>query len=538
MEGRHGLPMRAVVVTIMFVVTTTMTAQSSGFDWHYAHLEDQARRVVTEFEDGAIATAVRAADGSITATYAERGKETARLRISGRGDVVIHLQSARGDSVPRRGSLESLPALDWVNVHLHNSQDLLRKSRAGFGRDVVSLPKELTGVAATENVATAEETNAIRSVTTYFHDYVAHSRMVSIDDPGKATFTTVLTSAVADRQEVSLRWSAHHRILQWKVRGKQMATITSRDLPEKAGWQPNLAWANVQTYALAASASTSAQARVLDAHSDAVTVLNEEGCDGLHWLDGTIYRPCCDQHDKCFEKNGCTWKSWWFDGSWSCVKCNIAVIRCFITTTLGGGGGKDALYDDIPPTDGWGGSVNTCCTSPIVLDLGDGTYRFTSMTDGVQFDIRNSGQPVQMSWTRAQAETAFLAMDRNADGQITSGAELFGDNTPLRSGAIAGNGFAALSEFDDDGDGLVDASDAVWERLLLWTDRNHDGKSSPDEVQPISRSVLVALETEYGWVGRRDQWGNELRYMSHYRVKSGGATSRRLYYDAFFVTAN
>lgn len=213
------------------------------------------------------------------------------------------------------------------------------------------------------------------------------------------------------------------------------------------------------------------------------------------------------------------------------------MIKCFVTTAGGGGVGDGELRDDTPPTEGWGGNVNTCCTSPIVLDLGDGMYRFTSVLDGVQFDIRNVGKPVRMSWTRAQADTAFLAMDRNADGQITSGAELFGDNTRLKSGAIAGNGFEALAEFDDNIDGLVDSADTLWGRLLLWIYRNHDGKSSADELQPIRRSSVVGLETARQWVGRRDQWGNELRYMSHFRVTSGGATSRRVCYDAFFVTA-
>jgi hypothetical protein len=108
--------------------------------------------------------------------------------------------------------------------------------------------------------------------------------------------------------------------------------------------------------------------------------------------------------------------------------------------------------------------------SPIVVDLGRDGYHFTSVTSGVRFDIRNDGTPVQMGWTRLGAENAFLALDRNANGRIDHGAELFGNATPLRDGSRAANGFIALAEFDDNRDGVVDPSDDAWAALLLWTD--------------------------------------------------------------------
>ena len=59
---------------------------------------------------------------------------------------------------------------------------------------------------------------------------------------------------------------------------------------------------------------------------------NEPGCDGLHWLDGSIFRPCCDIHDRCYEKNGCTWKSWWeWWSGWKCVGCNAGLTLCITT---------------------------------------------------------------------------------------------------------------------------------------------------------------------------------------------------------------
>ncbi|HEY0157422.1 MAG TPA: hypothetical protein VGF28_09075 [Thermoanaerobaculia bacterium] len=192
------------------------------------------------------------------------------------------------------------------------------------------------------------------------------------------------------------------------------------------------------------------------------------------------------------------------------------------------GGSRDPNYDDpgSDPDDGPG--------SPIILPLGDDTYRLTSISSGVQFDIRADGNRVQMGWTQLSTENAFVALDRNGNGRVDSGAELFGNYTPLASGASAANGFVALAELDADGDGVVDAADAAWQRLLLWTDRNHDGMSTAGELQPIGASVVTALETDHRRVGRKDQWGNEFRYMAHYRVAGGARAS---YYDVFFRTA-
>jgi hypothetical protein len=59
---------------------------------------------------------------------------------------------------------------------------------------------------------------------------------------------------------------------------------------------------------------------------------NEPGCDGLHWLDDTIYRPCCDIHDRCYQKYGCSSRSWWeWWSSWRCTGCNVVAVVCMGT---------------------------------------------------------------------------------------------------------------------------------------------------------------------------------------------------------------
>ena len=56
---------------------------------------------------------------------------------------------------------------------------------------------------------------------------------------------------------------------------------------------------------------------------------NEPGCDYLHWLDNSIVRPCCDIHDRCYAKYGCTAQTWWqWWSSWKCDFCNMSVVWC------------------------------------------------------------------------------------------------------------------------------------------------------------------------------------------------------------------
>ena len=171
--------------------------------------------------------------------------------------------------------------------------------------------------------------------------------------------------------------------------------------------------------------------------------------------------------------------------------------------------------------------------SPIILSLG-GSYSLSGANDPVVFDIDGDGLPDSMGWTARGSNDVFLALDRNDDGRINNGRELFGDATILRNGSEAGNGFEALKDLDDNGDGRLDPQDPVWGSLLVWRDENHDGISGSSEVDHLTQTAVRGIGLDYDWSGRIDRHGNEFRYRAQLDVEPGSRVHRQVY-DVYFV---
>jgi hypothetical protein len=174
--------------------------------------------------------------------------------------------------------------------------------------------------------------------------------------------------------------------------------------------------------------------------------------------------------------------------------------------------------------------------SPVLLSFGDGRHELTSAAEGVLFDIDGDGRVERVAWTRAEADEAFLALDRDGSGTIDSGRELFGDASPQLPSAEA-NGFRALALFDEphnggDGDGWIGPEDAIFARLLLWRDADHDGVSQPDELVPADGSGLEGIDLAYRPAARQDEHGNQFRYAAATRWQSG---AERPAWDVFFT---
>ena len=228
------------------------------------------------------------------------------------------------------------------------------------------------------------------------------------------------------------------------------------------------------------------------------------------------------------------------DGDWDYLpSLSVKSAECF-------GANKQWLMDPptgmetsppepLPNSEPMGNCWNCTSDTPIMIDLGKGTYELTGIYEGVTFDLDADGELDVVSWTAPREEIAFLSRDVNRSGTIENGAELFGTATRLHSGVLAANGYEALVELDENHDGWIDVHDGVWRDLLLWVDRNHNGTSEPEELTPIAASDIVAISTDAHWSGRHDRHGNRFRYMSRARIRKLGAIATVPIYDVYLL---
>ncbi|CAK0746499.1 trimeric autotransporter adhesin [Gammaproteobacteria bacterium] len=156
--------------------------------------------------------------------------------------------------------------------------------------------------------------------------------------------------------------------------------------------------------------------------------------------------------------------------------------------------------------------------TPLILDLDGDGVRTLGLDAGVRFDLAGTGQAHPVGWV--SAGDGFLVADVNQDGLIGDGRELFGSGTVLLGGQRAPDGFAALRAYDRNGDGAVNARDADWNTLKVWTDTSLDGISQPSELHSLGELGVTQfnLNPAVTW---ENQGGNWVGLISSYQTMDG-----------------
>lgn len=232
---------------------------------------------------------------------------------------------------------------------------------------------------------------------------------------------------------------------------------------------------------------------------------------GWYWLPSGTCSPTpppSDPSNYCGSGNWCnpTWGDLLgCNGSWSCSTC-----ECL-----------------------WG--------SPILVDVVGNGYNLTDAANGIDLDINGKGVKNRWGWTAAGSDDAFLFLDRNGNGTVDNGTELFGNFTPQPTPppGVSKNGFLALAEYDKaanggNGDGRIDVRDSVFPLLRLWRDTNHNGISEQDELYSLTQLGIVVFDLNYKESKRTDQYGNQFKFRAKV-LDARGFQVGRWAWDVFFV---
>ena len=157
-------------------------------------------------------------------------------------------------------------------------------------------------------------------------------------------------------------------------------------------------------------------------------------------------------------------------------------------------------------------SYTRILTDPLVINMDS---NITSVSDmKFKFDIDSDGKEDEISF--ASKGSGFLALDKNEDGKINDGSELFGTKS--------GDGFSDLAEYDEDHNGWIDENDSIFSKLKVWTkDENGNDKLLNLKEADVGAIYLGNADTEFSYKDIAGETNGVLRKTGIYLKESSGA---------------
>ena len=128
---------------------------------------------------------------------------------------------------------------------------------------------------------------------------------------------------------------------------------------------------------------------------------------------------------------------------------------------------------------------------PLTLDLDGDGIETVSANSGITFDFDGDGLKTGTGWVKG--DDGFLVLDRNGNGTIDTGRELFGVDTVKSNGQKASDGFDALRDLDGNADGVFNAQDAQFANVRVWQDANQDGVAQASELKTLAEHNITAI---------------------------------------------
>lgn len=341
---------KVVLIFATFLIFNINGLSLNNMGQTYNYYDSMVTRVTAQFESFTAIIDRNQADiyGTI---YQSIGTETIYLHYFASEEKIRIDYLNSGQTLQIMADTQPFYSTSWVLQQIYTLEKFREREEEGPLLNLTWRNSFLVPEGATE-LSDIFEDDELIAITTEFLDSTAYS---AVQDPTLArgivvaTFDTQIYDNSTGQLIGQTKWFNQYQTFAWKFPGSS-GFASNETIPGGLLFTPNKIWANIQAFAFS--------------RFHGGQLMNTVGCDGLHWLDGTIFRSCCDEHDRCYlndpnnPNDDCTAGSWFFFGNegrrWYCFRCNVEVVLCF----LSGGGGNSGN------TGGIGGNPGVCFGEP------------------------------------------------------------------------------------------------------------------------------------------------------------------------------